>query len=137
MSQYLNSTLTSKETILYESRISFWSQFPTILLGFATLPAFGLGFILFWVVFMRWKTTRIGITNRRIVSTFGIFARSILELNIRKVDRVEVIQTIPGRILNYGSLVFYGAGSKQAPVPNIKMPKEFIARFNQIKDSMS
>ena len=59
------------------------------------------------------------------VAKTGFIKRSTIELNLSKVESIQVHQGLFGRILNYGSLVVSGAGNPQAPIPNIADPMSF------------
>jgi len=59
--------------------------------------------------FKRW-TTEISVTNKRIIYKRGFIWRHTAEMNMDKVASVEVDQSIPGRILDYGSVHILGTG---------------------------
>lgn len=56
-------------------------------------------------------TTEIAVTNRRVIHKRGLIRRETGEMNMEKVESVVVDQSIPGRILNYGSIVVRGTGA--------------------------
>ncbi|MGB6686834.1 MAG: PH domain-containing protein [Terracidiphilus sp.] len=145
MGSYVRGTLTRDEHILYEGKISLWTQLPLILLGaffllwmIATIAAdaaieatpvevvlFILGILPIVIAFLRYRTTELSITNKRIVAKFGLISRNSIEMKLAKVESVQVHQGIRGRIFNYGSLIVSGAGNPMAPVPGISNPLEF------------
>jgi uncharacterized membrane protein YdbT with pleckstrin-like domain len=59
--------------------------------------------------YVQW-TTEIAVTDRRIIQKSGFIARNTAEMNINQVERVEVSQSILGRILNYGTVRIHGSG---------------------------
>lgn len=56
-------------------------------------------------------TTEIAVTNRRVIHKRGLIRRETGEMNMDKVESVVVDQSIPGRMLNYGSIVVRGTGA--------------------------
>jgi uncharacterized membrane protein YdbT with pleckstrin-like domain len=100
--------------------------------GFVLLFAFGLGILLWIVAAIRIYTTELAITDRRIIAKFGLISRSTVELRLEKTESVQVVQSIFGRLFNYGSIVVSGAGAPQAPIPGISAPLDFRARLNAI-----
>lgn len=56
-------------------------------------------------------TTEIAVTNRRVIHKRGLIRRETGEMNMEKVESVNVDQTILGRVLGYGSIVVRGTGA--------------------------
>lgn len=131
---YIEGALIKDEKIAYIGNISLWSLAPLILLGALLLPLFGLGLIVWLVAFVRYKTTELAVTNKRVIAKFGFISRQTVELNINKVESIQVNQGVIGRIFNYGSLVISGAGNPQAPIPGISDPMGFRRVFMETQD---
>jgi uncharacterized membrane protein YdbT with pleckstrin-like domain len=74
-----------------------------------------------WV--RRW-TTEIVVTDRRIILKTGLISRRTLEMNMAKVESVDVTQGILGRILNFGTVVIRGIGAGIEPLHNVEQPIE-------------
>lgn len=134
MAGYIEGTLINGEKIIYSGKISVWSLLPLIIFGFFLLPLFGLGLILWAVALIRYLTTELAFTNKRVIAKFGFISRSTVELNISKVESMQVDQGIFGRIFNYGTLVIAGAGNPQAPIPGISRPMDFRRAFMEHQD---
>lgn len=60
--------------------------------------------------FVRW-ITEFAITNRRVIYKRGFIWRITAEMNMDKVETVDVGQSILGRLLDYGLLQVKGTGS--------------------------
>ncbi len=69
----------------------------------------GLRWLSAW--FKRW-TTEIDVTNRRIVYKRGFIKRHTVEMNMDKVESVDVDQSVLGRLLNYGDITIHGTGDE-------------------------
>ncbi len=81
-----------------------------------------LGFVsLFRAWFRRW-TTEIAITNHRVIYKTGLIARRTVEMNIAKVESVDVNQSVLGRILNFGTITIKGTGAGIEALRDISKP---------------
>lgn len=151
MGSYVRGTMTKDERILYEAKISLWTQLPLILLGAigllfmtattaaregfgAEVLCFTLGILPLIVVLIRYKTTELSITNKRVIAKFGFIRRHCIEMRLEKVESIQVQQGIGGRIFNYGSLIVSGAGNPVAPVPRISNPLRFRRKVLEAQD---
>lgn len=135
MATYVESALTKGEQVVYQGRVSIWSLLPLILLGLVFLIFWGLG-LLFWIAAaIKYFTTELAITNKRVVAKFGLISRSTIEINLQKIESIQVNQGILGRIFNFGSIVVSGAGNPQAPIPGISSPLQFRRSFVETQES--
>jgi uncharacterized membrane protein YdbT with pleckstrin-like domain len=80
--------------------------------------------ILFFAWFRRW-TTEIAVTNRRIIYKTGFISRHTNEMNLDKVESVDVDQSLFGRLLDYGNIDIRGTGSGFERLRKIEAPIEF------------
>lgn len=135
MASYVENALTKGEQIVHLGRVSLWSLFPLILFGFLLLPLFGVGLILWIAAAIRFFTTELAITNKRVIAKFGLISRSTIEINVQKIESIQVNQGILGRIFNFGSIVVAGAGNPQAPVPGISQPMQFRRVFLETQEA--
>ena len=135
MGSYVDGALMGGEQVLFEGHISLWSMFWLLLGGAILLPLFGAGLVLWGIAYVRYKSTELAITNKRLIAKFGFISRSTVEMNLAKVETLEVHQGVAGRIFNYGSLVVSGGGSAQAPILGISDPLAFRKIFMQAQDA--
>jgi uncharacterized membrane protein YdbT with pleckstrin-like domain len=80
-------------------------------LMYGTAAAFGLAALVTAVQawFVRW-TTEIAVTDKRIIFKRGFINRHTAEMSVDKVTTVDVIQSIWGRIFDYGWVQIHAAG---------------------------
>ena len=78
----------------------------------------------------RW-TSEFLITNKRVIIKTGLIARSTLEMNIRKIESVNVEQTVMGRILGYGDIHIIGTGGTKETFRQISKPITFRKHFQE------
>lgn len=135
MTSYVEGALVRDERIVHVGRISLWSLAHLFAFGILLLPVFGIGLILLVTAFIRYKTTELAITNRRVIAKFGFISRRTVEINISKVESIQVDQGILGRMFNFGTLVISGAGDPQAPIPGISDPMAFRRAFIEAQDA--
>jgi uncharacterized membrane protein YdbT with pleckstrin-like domain len=134
MASYVESVLISGETVLHRGRVSLWPHAWKIVLGILLLPVVvGLA-ILIWVLII-YKTTEIAITNKRIIAKFGFISRSTTEINLPKVESLQVDQGVMARLFGYGTIVVAGAGTPNLRIPGIAEPLQFRKHFMEATDT--
>lgn len=150
---YIDETLVQDEIVLYRTKPHWIIFTPSIgwfilaLLFFAIGPSYDIGRMAFYnnysladiagflllliavisagVAFITYQTSEYGITNRRILMKVGFISRLSLEILLQKVESIQVYQTVPGRLFNYGSIIISGTGGSKDPFPNIPDPLTF------------
>lgn len=83
-------------------------------------------------------TTEIGVTDTRLVYKRGLVARAVGEINIDRIEGVNVLQGILGRIFGYGRVMVRGMGVGEVVLPQIAQPirfKKAIEKARQISKS--
>jgi uncharacterized membrane protein YdbT with pleckstrin-like domain len=134
MATYVESALTQGEKIVYVGRLSWWTQFWYLFLGIVLLPAFGLGLVLLIVAWVRRRTTELAITDKRVIAKFGLVRRDTIELNLHKIESVQVHQSVMARILNIGSIIISGAGNPMEAIDGIADPMAFRRAFLEAQE---
>ena len=150
MSNYIQGSLIGGEQVIYTAALSKWSVAGLIGVGgffvFSSLLSmagpnktvsfslFCFGAVLLISAYLRLATTELAVTNKRVIAKFGFISRQTIELNVKKVESMQVHQGIFGRMFNYGSLVISGAGNPQAPISGISRPLDFRKAFMEVQD---
>jgi len=62
------------------------------------------------------------LTDRRVLSKFGLLSRTTSEQRLSKIESIHVHQSILGRLLGYGSLTVTGTGSSTTQFSPMKDP---------------
>jgi len=125
VASYVESVLTPGERVVHLGRVSAWSQFWMWVLGVLLLPVFGLGLVPLVIGWINIRTTELAVTERRVIAKFGLIRRDTIEIKVERIESVQVNQSVLGRLLNFGTIVFSGAGTPQLTVPDIAEPLEF------------
>tara|TARA_B100001093_G_scaffold497229_1_gene543919 strand:- start:986 stop:1516 length:531 start_codon:yes stop_codon:yes gene_type:complete len=78
-------------------------------------------------------TTEIAITSNRLVYKRGLIARHVGEINIDRIEGVNVLQSIFGRIFNFGRIMVRGMGVGEVLLPPIEDPVSFRRAIEKAK----
>lgn len=148
MGRYIDEILQPGERLLYSTTIHWIIYLPglalwvlalaVIVFGSAVAPGIGgVGLIIIALIllgiglisvlrawFRRW-TTEFDVTDRRIVQKNGFIERRTVEMNMDKVESVDVNQSILGRIFDYGEVIVRGTGESWEPIRTIGSPLKF------------
>ncbi len=135
MVSYVEGALAKDEQIVHIGHISLWSLWHLILLGVVLLPAFGIGLIPLAIAYVRYKSTELAVTTRRVIVKTGFVSRQTVEINLNKVESIQVNQGVLGRMLDFGTLVVAGTGTSHEPIAGISRPIEFRKAFIEAQDA--
>jgi uncharacterized membrane protein YdbT with pleckstrin-like domain len=142
---YLKQVLQPGETVRYRGSlhwVRYLNALPWALLGAAiilvsvstdrfaawwiagaiTLLAALLMILRAW--FERWAT-EVLVTDRRVIFARGSIQRHTVEINMDKIESVDVDQSIMGRAFNYGDVIIRRTGQTFEPLRQIDRPIEF------------
>jgi Bacterial PH domain len=152
---YVEHVLQPGETLLHKSKLHWLIYLPVlpflavVLLGAAlssrppgsggevnsavlptSLIVVGAGGALFaWFrAWIRRVSTELAVTDRRVIFKRGLVRRHTVEMNMDKVESVDVDQSILGRIFNYGDVTVRGTGASIEPLRLIDDPLGFRSR---------
>ncbi len=127
-----------EDTIGTDERIVYTVQFHWVYTFIAYLYLLFLGiFIIGIIIFIKmminkWTTERV-LTNSRYIQKNGWIARNTEEISIHKIEEVDLLQTILGRILGYGSISISGTGSGNILLKSIDDPLIFQKHLNDLR----
>ncbi len=94
---------------------------------------FILGLVKFARMMVIKATTEIAITNSRLVYKRGLVARHVGEISIDRIEGVNVLQPILGRVFNYGRIMIRGMGVGEVLLPPIEDPIAFRRAIEEAK----
>jgi uncharacterized membrane protein YdbT with pleckstrin-like domain len=135
MSSYVDEVLIKDETVIYRGHLSVWSFFWWILVGLLLLAAFGLGLLIWLAAWLKYRSTELAVTNKRIITKSGLIQRNTTEMFLEKVESIQVDQGILGRIFDFGSITISGTGGDKSPVNSVSQPLEFRKAFMTAVDA--
>jgi uncharacterized membrane protein YdbT with pleckstrin-like domain len=126
MGNYINNNLIKDEVLVYETKYHWIIYFNLL-----TLLTGGL-YALYLIV--KQNNSEFGITNKRLIIKTGIISRNTLELNLSKIESVNVNQSILGRMLGYGTLGVIGTGGTKEIFAKINNPIQFRKKFQELSN---
>ena len=121
MGHYVDNNLIKDEQVVYEAKYH-WKIFFS--LG-------GLFTLFIGPALARWSDEFV-VTNKRVIVKTGLISRKTLEMNLNKIESVNVDQSIMGRMLDYGTITIIGTGGTKESFPNIGKAVEFRKRFQEV-----
>jgi uncharacterized membrane protein YdbT with pleckstrin-like domain len=135
MSSYIEGALVKDERVVRIGHISLWSLWHLIAIGVLLLPAFGLGLIVLILAYVRYKSVELAVTTKRVIVKHGFVRRQTIEINLNRVESIQVEQGLLGRLFNFGTLIVSGTGTSHAPLTGIAEPMGFRKAFIEAQDS--
>lgn len=86
---------------------------------------------------VRWRAVRFLVTTTRLVYRRGVFRRDVVQLRLQRVAEVHCTQTILGRLIGCGSLVFEVAtGDGPLVVDDVRRPRSLQRVITRALDEM-
>jgi uncharacterized membrane protein YdbT with pleckstrin-like domain len=83
------------------------------------------------MIWINYLCAEFGVTNRRVIVKEGFIKRNTVEVFLKRVESVQVDQSIWGRILNFGTIIVSGTGGVSDPLSMIRSPLEFKKQVQQ------
>jgi uncharacterized membrane protein YdbT with pleckstrin-like domain len=121
MGKYVNKQLLLGEKIVHETNYH-WTHY----LSWVSLFTLGL------YPYIQIKTDEFVVTSKRIIIKKGLLTHYTLEMNLSRVETVQVEQGIIGRMLGYGCITIIGSGGTKERFMEIQNPIQFRQSFMQI-----
>lgn len=122
MGNYVQQNLSTDERVVFEAKLHW--------IIFVSLKAV---LTLFIAPLIAFSTSEFAITNKRVIIKVGLISRRTLEMNLNKIESVNVNQGILGRMLGYGTIVIVGTGGTKEPFASISDPLTFRKNFQQLQ----
>ena len=134
---YIDTNLLAGEQVVYRARlhpIIFAPGTAVVLLGILIALAYAqsiglvvgvIGVVMGAVALVRYNTSEFAVTNRRVIIKVGALGRRSLELELNRVEGIDVDQSAFGRLFDYGTIGVRGIGGTEESFPAIAAPLEF------------
>lgn len=122
MGNYVQHNLGAGEQVVHETKLHW--------IIFVSLKAL---LTLFIAPLIAVSTSEFAITNKRVIIKVGLISRRTLEMNLNKIESVNVNQGILGRLLGYGTIVVVGTGGTKEPFSSIADPLKFRKKFQELQ----
>lgn len=129
---YISRRLAPDERIVYTGRFHLFQQ----LWPWIALAVFGIiiiGIVIFVREMFRMGTTRMAVTNRRVILKRGFWVVKVDEITLGSVEGAHIQQSIFGRMFGYGRLTLKGKGETQLNFPTMDRPSRFRAAIEDAR----
>jgi uncharacterized membrane protein YdbT with pleckstrin-like domain len=113
MGKYIQNSLLNDERVVYETHLHW-----IIFISWQSL------FTLLMAPLLRRLSSEFAVTNRRLIIKTGLLSRHTLEMNLSKIESVNIDQSLSGHVLDYGSLTVIGTGGTHEVFHLIAHPME-------------
>jgi uncharacterized membrane protein YdbT with pleckstrin-like domain len=107
--------------------VAYWFSETRLLTGFWRYTTYALALVAVVLLiqqWFQWWVTEIAVTNRRVIYKKGLIRRQTNEMNMDKVESVQIDQSILGRMLDYGDVRLLGTGEGFETLRTIANPIE-------------
>jgi uncharacterized membrane protein YdbT with pleckstrin-like domain len=107
--------------------VAYWFSETRFLTGIWRYTAYALALVAVVLLIQQWVrcwVTEIAITNRRVIYKKGLVRRQTNEMNMDKVESVQINQSILGRMLDFGDVTILGTGEGFETLRTIASPIE-------------
>jgi uncharacterized membrane protein YdbT with pleckstrin-like domain len=95
-----------------------WSQIVGLIVGV-------IGVVMGAVALIRYISTEFAVTNRRVIIKVGALGRQSLDVELNRVEGIDVEQSALGRLFDYGTIGVRGVGGTEETFPGIAAPLDF------------
>jgi uncharacterized membrane protein YdbT with pleckstrin-like domain len=107
--------------------VACWFSETRYLTGIWRFAAYALALVAIFLLiqqWLQWWVTEIAVTDRRVIYKKGLVRRQTNEMNMDKVESVQIDQSILGRMLDYGDVTILGTGEGFETLRTISSPIE-------------
>ncbi|MCB9989277.1 MAG: PH domain-containing protein [Rhodospirillales bacterium] len=81
--------------------------------------------------YILFKTTRLLLTDRRILLIYGFFNQDVVQFKFDKVESASLENPLLGRILGYSTVVIRGVGTGAVPVRFVMNGERFVRKTEE------
>jgi uncharacterized membrane protein YdbT with pleckstrin-like domain len=118
--RYVENNLIQGEQVVYRAELHWKIFILPVIFSFVLI---GIPWLI--AAILQKKTTEMAVTNKRVIIKTGIISRRTIEMNLSKIENIEVNQSLIGRIFGYGIITIVGTGGTHEPFNNVSQPLDF------------
>lgn len=145
---YIEQTLASDEKIEVVAELHWFAYIKAFTIAFVAFVfvifslIYDISILLFGFItillalyyFLLIKTTEMVVTNKRIICKVGIISIKTEELKNKKIEAIEMKQSLIGRIFDYGNICFSGTGTSKVKFLYVNKPHQIKNNIDSIVD---
>lgn len=134
---YIDESLSTDESVIGRFPLHWgawlpvgaWLLLPLLLAPAGLAHSFGLSVLLLvgfsfpaaWT-WLKLRHVEMGITNKRVIHKVGVVGRKTDEMKLSSIETVEIAQSLPGRLLGYGTVRVTGKGVSSVSFRSVADP---------------
>ncbi len=145
---YIEQTLANDEKIEVVAELHWFAYIKAFTIAFVAFVfvifslIYDISILLFGFItillalyyFLLIKTTEMVVTNKRIICKVGIISIKTEELKNKKIEAIEMKQSLIGRIFDYGNICFSGTGTSKVKFLYVNKPHQIKNNIDSIVD---
>lgn len=121
---YIEESLSKGEDITARFRLHWVAKLRLYLWLVLAIPTLGITLLLALWEWLKLRNIEQGVTNKRVIFKTGIISRHTDEMKISSIETVEIIQSVWGRMLGFGTVKVTGRGVSRLSFGKIADPMD-------------
>jgi len=81
---------------------------------------------------IRFKTTKLVLTNKRVLARYGFFSKDNIQIKLSRVESAHVEEPLLGQILGYATVMIKGIGAGSIPITFIAKAGDYIKKLEEV-----
>jgi uncharacterized membrane protein YdbT with pleckstrin-like domain len=132
---YIEESLSTDEEVKAEFRLHWVAKLWLYLWLALAIPSLGVTLFLALWEWLKLRNIEQGVTNKRVIFKTGIISRQSDEMKISSIETVEIIQSVWGRLLGFGTVKVTGRGVSDLVFKKIADPMDVKRRIESAEAS--
>ena len=132
---YIQESLSSGEEVRELFNLHWTARIPIIFYILLAVPTFGITLLVAIWYWLNLRNLEQGVTNKRVILKTGIISRQSDEMKLSSIETVEIMQSVMGRLLGYGTVIITGRGISDLVFKNIDDPMDVKRKIESINPS--
>ena len=139
----VQNMLVKDEELLVQGEIHpaiYWKSVAVLIFSLLLslkVPMLGVVFGVFGLLLLAFAVLSrhfllIALTNKRVLTRYGILQTDVVAINFSRVESVELERMLPGHLLGYATVVVMGTGQRYIRIPFIANAVEFRRKFDEL-----
>lgn len=130
---YIEESLSQDEEIKATFRLHWVAKLWLYLWLVLAIPSLGVTLFLALWEWLKLRNIEQGVTNKRVIYKTGIISRQSDEMKISSIETVEIIQSVWGRLLGFGTVKVTGRGVSDLVFRKIADPMDVKRRIESVE----
>jgi uncharacterized membrane protein YdbT with pleckstrin-like domain len=81
---------------------------------------------------IRFKTTRLVVTNKRVIAKYGFFSKDSVQIKLTRIESAHREEPFIGQFLGYSTVIVQGTGTGAIPIRFVKDGREFVKNLETL-----